>query len=203
MREILSDTFTTDAEDIASIARSRLEGMDIDSTYEALMEADRAGTKIPELTDSQAWALRALGWISQAYDIRESSDGWAEGEDDHCLRYASQCLSESTHHARKPAEFRKKQSEHGENPAWYTEPLIEMCQKIRRRHPFYTAKDIFNSLPEEPSIIPIETIDLDEDGLTIIEKELGRKTPRTTGRPISMSGFRDFCTRHDILKHTT
>jgi len=199
MRKSLPNSFEMDAEDIAITARSRLKDVDIDSTYEALMEADKNGEATPDdLTDAQVWALRALGWVSLAYEAQ--ADGWGPNEDRHCLQNAQISLGESTHHARKPAEFSAMQSERSRNPAWYTEPLIKMCKKIRRSYPFYTAKDIFNALPEAPSIDPIGKIDHDEDGLTIIEKTNDKKTPKTTGRPISMSGFGDFCTRNKILK---
>jgi len=84
----------------------------------------------------------------------------------------------------------------GKARAWYTEPLIKMCQNIRKRHPFGTAKEIFYTLPSAATERPIGKIDLDADGLTITEWN----STRLTRKPISEKAFRDFCTRHKILK---
>jgi len=80
----------------------------------------------------------------------------------------------------------------GTHPAWYTKPLIEMCRKART--PFCTAEDIFNALPGKRKL-PIDKIEKEDEEVLIFYVK-GRKKSKL----YSLKTFRDFCTRHKILK---
>lgn len=83
----------------------------------------------------------------------------------------------------------------GRGRAWYTDALVGMCKRIRKRHPAPKADDIFYDLPGAAKVPPIGAIDLDGDELTIIHAYDPKKLS-----VIKRSSFRTFCTHHKILK---
>jgi len=183
MRKSLPNSFDMDAEDIASIARVRLEGVDIDSAYELLMEADRTGNNISELTDAQAWALRALGWVGLAYETQ--ADGWIEGESHHLLVYAQNCLGESTHEARKPAEFSAIQSNRGKGKRGSIGPLKLTLAEIGSYDAFIALmadeEDLADFNESDPPH-PCKLTDITDDQLGFIVRKSGESTSRPLTR---------------------
>jgi len=82
-------------------------------------------------------------------------------------------------------------------PAWYTQPLIEMCKRIRVMNGSYGASDIFYALDSTPPVHPIGKIERDEDSITITYfDEKSKKLKETKYKDLDLHSFQTFCSNH-------
>jgi len=86
-----------------------------------------------------------------------------------------------------------KAKQAGESPAWHTKSLIEMCRVLRVRYPNYTAKEMFNALPEQPVVSPIEKIKKSDLDTLLIGAD---RSTAYHDKDIELKTFQSFCSKH-------